>query len=221
MGSEMCIRDRGVFGPFLGQGWLVRRRSDGCPRAGKTPNTGKHPKLATTSGDCRLRFGALDSALIPRWKVLVMLNSHRFLLPTVLGVTVHLVQIGCGPRVARPRTAAEPHDSEISAEEVKEAVSVVEEFLAAAAGSDLEGMARLFGTAEGPAHRSTTPYEIQQRIFIMARLLAYDSMYVEPSAVPATAGRVRVTARLFGRREQPLETKHLSLIHISEPTRPY
>ena len=134
-----------------------------------------------------------------------MLNSHRFLLPTVLGVTVHLVQIGCGPRVARPRTAAEPHDSGISAEEVREAVSVVEEFLAAAAGSDLEGMARLFGTAEGPAHKSTAPYEIQQRIFIMARLLAYDSMYVEPSAVPATAGRVRVTARLFGRREQPLE----------------
>ncbi len=80
------------------------------------------------------------------------------------------------------------------------AESAVGRFLDAANARDYPGMARLFGTVEGPAEQRWGRPETEQRMFVLAGLLAHRAHAVRPLAVAEVGGGSRWIADMAGTR---------------------
>jgi hypothetical protein len=76
----------------------------------------------------------------------------------------------------------------------------VGQFLDAAVRSDYRVMARLFGSADGPAEQSMGQVEVEQRMFVLGSLLAHSSYSLRPMDVAMEGGRERIMAEMVGTR---------------------
>ncbi len=80
------------------------------------------------------------------------------------------------------------------------AEAAIARFLDAARLRDYPAMARLFGTDEGPADRRWGRAETEQRMFVLARLLAPRAYELRPNPVSAAGGASRWMVDLTGTR---------------------
>ena len=101
---------------------------------------------------------------------------------------------GCASRGG----AADGDGTELYGAESAEAA--VERFLDAAKLHDYAAMARLFGTDDGPAERRWGRVETEQRMFVLAGLLASSGYELRPNAVSGSGGASRWLVDLTGRR---------------------
>lgn len=76
----------------------------------------------------------------------------------------------------------------------------VQAFLEAAKREDYRGMARLFGTPEGPAERRFGRAEVEQRMFVLAALLVHERFGVRRSGFTEGPDRLRLVADMVGTR---------------------
>lgn len=60
---------------------------------------------------------------------------------------------------------------------------VVEQFLTAANAKDLNRMASLFGTKDGPVNQKWDKQELEQRMFLFANVLKHDDYKIEGEAL--------------------------------------
>jgi len=101
---------------------------------------------------------------------------------------------GCAPRGgAAAEHGANPYGAE-SAE------AVIGRFLDAAKLRDYAAMARLFGTDDGPAERRWGRVETEQRMFVLAGLLAPSGYELRPNPVAGAGGASRWLVDLTGTR---------------------
>ena len=80
------------------------------------------------------------------------------------------------------------------------AESVIGRFLDAARLRDYAAMARLFGTDDGPAEHRWGRVETEQRMFVLAGLLAPSGYEVRPNPVSGAGGASRWMVDLTGTR---------------------
>ena len=80
------------------------------------------------------------------------------------------------------------------------AEAAIARFLDAARLRDYPAMARLFGTDEGPADRRWGRAETEQRMFVLASLLAPRAYELRPNPVSAAGGASRWMVELTGTR---------------------
>ena len=80
------------------------------------------------------------------------------------------------------------------------AEAAVGQFLDAAVRSDYRVMARLFGSADGPAEQSMGRVEVEQRMYVLASLLLHRSYSLRPMDVAMEAGSERIMAQMVGTR---------------------
>lgn len=80
------------------------------------------------------------------------------------------------------------------------AETAVRAFLEAAGEEDYRRMGRLFGTAEGPAERTMSRSELDQRMFILAAFLDHDTASVRRSQLTEGPNRIRFLVDLTGTR---------------------
>ena len=113
--------------------------------------------------------------------------------PFLLLVLIGSVALAaCAPRLAPPGGLAG----------APAAPAAVERFLQLAAERDYSGMGWVFGTAEGPVIRRDPVGEVEQRMYALANLLAYDSFVVGAgNPVPGRPGEA-ITFNLVIRRGQ-------------------
>ena len=119
-----------------------------------------------------------------------MRGLERFALS---GVVAGLAVVGC----ASGRAGAAGAGIEYGASSAESAVA---EFLDGVGRRDYAAMARLFGTPEGPAERRWGRIETEQRMFVLAGLLAYRSYGLRPLPVGEDGGRARWIADMTGTR---------------------
>ncbi len=81
------------------------------------------------------------------------------------------------------------------------AEAAVGRFLEAARLRDYAAMARLFGTDEGPAERRWGRAETEQRMFVLAGLLAPRAWELRPNPVAGAGGASRWVVDLTGTRD--------------------
>lgn len=101
---------------------------------------------------------------------------------------------GC---VSRAGAGAEVGTDLYGAESAEAAVG---RFLDAARLRDYSAMARLFGTDEGPAERRWGRAETEQRMFVLASLLASRAWELRPNPVAGAGGASRWVVDLAGTR---------------------
>jgi len=82
------------------------------------------------------------------------------------------------------------------------AESAVGQFLDAAKRSDYRLMSRLFGTRDGPAERQLGRVEVEQRMFVLASILAHDTYSLRPMGVAEGEGKQRVLVEMVGTRSR-------------------
>ncbi|MXX78385.1 MAG: hypothetical protein F4Z33_05290 [Gemmatimonadales bacterium] len=80
------------------------------------------------------------------------------------------------------------------------AEAAIGRFLDAARLRDYAAMARLFGTDDGPAERRWGRAETEQRMFVLAGLLASSDFELRPNAVSGSGGASRWLVDLTGTR---------------------
>ncbi len=80
------------------------------------------------------------------------------------------------------------------------AESAVSQFLDAANRSEYRLMARLFGSADGPAERNLGRVEVDQRMFVLASLLRHTSYSLREMDIAMEGGGRRVIADMVGTR---------------------
>ena len=80
------------------------------------------------------------------------------------------------------------------------AEAAIGRFLDAARLGDYSAMSRLFGTAEGPAERRWGRVETEQRMFVLASLLAPRAWELRPNPVAGASGASRWMVDLTGTR---------------------
>lgn len=113
-------------------------------------------------------------------------------------VLVGLAVAGCAVgRAGTTDAGGGPDGSEYGAESAESAVA---RFLEGVRGGDYPAMARVFGTAGGPAERRWGRGETEQRMFILAGLLAHRSHRLRPLPVAESVGTARWVAELEGTR---------------------
>lgn len=78
---------------------------------------------------------------------------------------------------------------------------VVEQFLRAANANDLDTMARLFGTMDGPVSQRDTQKEIDDRMFALASILRHQDYSIEGEQI--VPGRRDVATQLLVRMVLP------------------
>jgi hypothetical protein len=81
------------------------------------------------------------------------------------------------------------------------AEAAIGRFLDAARLRDYSAMARLFGTDEGPAERRWGRAETEQRMFVLATLLAPRAWELRPNPVAGAGGASRWVVDLTGTRD--------------------
>ena len=81
------------------------------------------------------------------------------------------------------------------------AEAAVAEFLDGVGRRDYPAMARLFGTAEGPAERRWGRVETEQRMFVLAGLLSHRAYRLRALPVGEDGGRARWIADMAGTRQ--------------------
>lgn len=82
----------------------------------------------------------------------------------------------------------------------KSAEAAIGRFLDAARLRDYAAMARVFGTEEGPAERRWGRVEMEQRMFVLASLLAPRAYELRPNPVSGAGGASRWMVDLTGTR---------------------
>ncbi|MFQ5689718.1 MAG: hypothetical protein ACE5HQ_05550 [Gemmatimonadota bacterium] len=78
--------------------------------------------------------------------------------------------------------------------------AAVHAFLDAAKISDYRGMARYFGTKDGPAVKKLGTQEVEQRMLVLSRLLRHTGYALRPSGFTETGNRVRFLVSIAGTR---------------------
>ncbi|WP_419935412.1 hypothetical protein [Candidatus Palauibacter sp.] len=111
-----------------------------------------------------------------------------------LSVLAGLALMGCASGRGAGGAGASPEYGAPSAE------AAVAQFLDGVRGRDYPAMARLFGTAEGPAERRWGRVETEQRMFVLAGLLAHRSRTLRAQPVGDAAGTSRWIVELTGTR---------------------
>lgn len=76
----------------------------------------------------------------------------------------------------------------------------VQGFLEAAKRDDYRGMARLFGTVNGPAERRFGRTDVEQRMFVLAAFLKHERFGVRRSGLTEGPNRMRLLADMVGTR---------------------
>lgn len=105
-----------------------------------------------------------------------------------------LALVGCASRGGAGAAAGTDLYGAESAE------AAIGQFLEAARLRDYPAMARLFGTDEGPAERRWGRVETEQRMFVLARLLAPRAWKLRPNPVAGAGGASRWVVDLTGTR---------------------
>ena len=72
---------------------------------------------------------------------------------------------------------------------------VIEQFMRAANGKDLEGMANLFGTKKGPVSKQWPKDEVEKRMFILAQELRHNDFNITGEQM--VPGRTDVATRVM------------------------
>ncbi|MDH3733426.1 MAG: hypothetical protein OEU54_07810 [Gemmatimonadota bacterium] len=80
------------------------------------------------------------------------------------------------------------------------AESAVGQFLDAAKRNDYQLMSRLFGTRKGPAVEDIGRIEIEQRMYVLASVLAHRSYSLRRLPVAEADGQMRIAAEMVGTR---------------------
>lgn len=94
--------------------------------------------------------------------------------PTLLAaVLMGVVCAGCVSRT-EPLTGAPAPASGTPTDPSVAGALVIEQFLRAVNAQDLEGMARVFGTKQGPIIRLYDRKQVNDRMFVMARVLRHE-----------------------------------------------
>jgi hypothetical protein len=100
-----------------------------------------------------------------------MFDTHR---PAVMLLALVLImQAGC----VRKPVRSQPNVSTVAP------TLVVERFLRAVNGNDIQTMAHLFGTRDGSIVGREKADEVQQRMFILASLLHHDNYRIEGNQI--------------------------------------
>ncbi len=93
------------------------------------------------------------------------------------------------------------------------AETAVGQFLDAAKQKDYRTMARLFGTADGPAERVHGVANVEQRMFYLATELQYESYSLRPVALTESGGRQRLAADMVGTRRGDITLPFITAQH--------
>ena len=134
----------------------------------------------------------------------------------VFAVLVGLAAVGCAAGragTAEAGTAAAVGDAAGSEYGAESAESAVARFLEGVRGGDYPAMARVFGTASGPAERRWGRGETEQRMFILAGVLAHRSHRLRPLPVAASGGTARWVAELEGTRRGAVSVPFVLAAH--------
>ena len=131
-------------------------------------------------------------------------------------VLAGLVAVGCAAGragTAEVGTTAAVGDAAGSEYGAESAESAVARFLEAVRGGDYPAMARVFGTAGGPAERRWGRGETEQRMFILAGVLAHRSHRLRPLPMAASRGTARWVAELEGTRRGDVSVPFVLAAH--------
>ncbi len=112
----------------------------------------------------------------------------------LLMATASSLLAGCASRGATGTRADTAPYGAASAE------AAIGRFLDAARLGDYAAMARLFGTADGPAERRWGRIETEQRMFVLASLLAPRTWGLHPNPISEAGGAARWLVDLAGTR---------------------